>query len=78
MSRDVKIDPAAERVIASIEDEELAARYPDRTHFVSADNPDLATRALFDGDPVAIVYADRQELLVLPEEVHAPRAGLSL
>ena len=71
MSRDAKIDPATERVIASIEDEELAARYPDRTHFISADNPaqgEMATRALFDGDPVAIIYSDGHELLVRPEQ----------
>jgi hypothetical protein len=75
MSRNAKIDPATQRVIASIEDEELAARYPDRTHFISADNPDqgeMATRALFEGDPVVIVYADGHELLVRPEEVHGP------
>lgn len=75
MSRDAKTDPATERVLASIDDEGLAARYPDRTHFISADNPDqgeMATRALFDGDPVVIVYADGHELLVRPEEVHGP------
>lgn len=54
MSRDAKTDPATERVLASIDDEGLAARYPNRTHFISADNPnqdEMATRALFDGDP---------------------------
>ena len=40
MSRDAKTDPATERVLASIDDEGLAARYPNRTHFISADNPD--------------------------------------
>jgi hypothetical protein len=75
MSRDAKTDPATERVLASIDDEVLAARYPNRTHFISADNPnqgEMATRALFDGDPVVIVYADGHELLVRPEEVHGP------
>lgn len=65
-------DTAVEKVIASIGDAELAARYPDRTHFISADNPDqgkMATKALFDGDPVAIVYSDGHELLVRPEHV---------
>lgn len=70
MSREAKIDPATERVLASIDSEELAARYPDRAHFISADDPnqgEMATRALFSGDPVVIVYADGHELLVRPE-----------
>ena len=71
MSRDANIDPATERVIASIEDDELAARYPDRAHFISANDPfhaEMATRALFEGDPVVIVYPDGHELLVRPEQ----------
>ena len=66
------VDPAVEKVIASLGDEELAARYPDRAHFISADNPaqgKMATRALFAGDPVVIVYSDGRELLVRPEHV---------
>ena len=73
MSRDANIDPATEKVLAGIDDEELAARYPNRTHFISAENPhqgEMATRALFEGDPVVIVYPDGHELLVLPEQVH--------
>ncbi len=73
MSQEAKIDPATERVLASIEDEELAARYPNRAHFIAAANPhqgEMATRALFDGDPVVIVYPDGHELLVQPEEAH--------
>jgi hypothetical protein len=76
VSQSAKIDPAADRVIASIGDDALAARYPDRTHFISADNPrhgEMATRALVDGDPVALVYSDGHELLFRPE--HA--AGLT-
>jgi hypothetical protein len=70
MSENAKIDPATERVVASIGDEQLAARYPDRAHFISAENPrhgEMATRALFEGDPVVIVYPDGHELLVRPE-----------
>jgi hypothetical protein len=66
------VDPAVERVIASIGDEELATRYPDRAHFISAGNPhqgEMATQALFAGDPVVIVYPDGHELLVRPEHV---------
>lgn len=70
MSDETKLDPATERVVAGIYDEDLAARYPDRAHFISADDPnqgEMATRALFDGDPVVIVYPDGHELLVRPE-----------
>lgn len=66
------VDPAVEKVIASIGDEELAARYPSRAHFISAENPyqgEMATEALFAGDPVVIVYPDGHELLVRPEHV---------
>lgn len=51
------IDPAAQRVLDGIEDPDLAARYPDRTHFISSTHPDhgeMATRALFAGDPVVV------------------------
>jgi hypothetical protein len=63
-------DAAVEKVIASIGDEELAARYPNRAHFISAENPhqgEMATEALFAGDPVVIVYPDGHELLMRPE-----------
>jgi hypothetical protein len=45
MRRDLKADPATERLIACIEDEEFAARYPGRTHFISADDPHQGTMA---------------------------------
>ena len=70
MSRQPTMDPATKRVLASIEDEELAGRYPNRAHFISAGNPhqgEMATRALLAGDPVVIVYPDGHELLVRPE-----------
>lgn len=35
----------------------------------------MATRALFDGDPVVIVYPDGHELLVRPEQVMVSRAS---
>ena len=68
------ITPATEasvqKVLEGIEDPELAARYPNRTHFIGADNPGsgaMATRALFHGDPVVLVYPDGRELLFTPE-----------
>jgi MYXO-CTERM domain-containing protein len=70
MNSDARMDPATEKVLATISDEQLAARYPDRTHFISAgsaDQGEMATRALFAGDPVAIVYPDGREFLVRPE-----------
>jgi len=74
---DRRVDPAVERVIASIGDAELAARYPDRAHFISSDNPaqgEMATEALFAGDPVVIVYPDGHELLVRPEHARGVAA----
>lgn len=72
-----KADAAVEKVIASIGDDRLAARYPDRAHFISAKSPDqgkMATEALFAGDPVVIVYADGHELLVSPEHARGVAA----
>lgn len=69
MSRDSKADPVTERLIACIEDEEFAAGYPSRTHFISADHPDqggMAVSGLGEGDPVALVYRDGYELLIRP------------
>lgn len=71
-SESSKIDSATQRVLAGIEDPELAARYPDRAHFISSAHPDqgqMATRALFAGDPVVLVFPDGHELLMTPEHV---------
>lgn len=76
MRKDTGIDAATQRVLDSIENEELAASYPNGTHFISAANPNqgqLATRALFAGDPVVIVYEDGHEMLLQPEKA----SGLS-
>lgn len=82
MNRDPKSDPTAERLIACIEDEELAARYPGRTHFISADDPNqgtMAVSALCEGDPVALVDRDGYELLIRPDGASAePRLGISV
>lgn len=75
-----KIDPATQRVLAGIEDPELAARYPGRAHFISSAHPDqgnMATRALFAGDPVVLVFPDGHEFLMTPEHVRG-LAGLLL
>jgi hypothetical protein len=72
MRYDPETDPATERVLATLGDDALADRYPARTHFISAENPEqgqMATRALFDGDPVAIIHADGHEVLLRPEHV---------
>lgn len=63
------IGPATRKVIAGIDDSELDARYPNRTHFVDAQNPHQAlmtSRALFNGDPVVVVYPDGREVLFTP------------
>lgn len=75
-----KIDPATQRVLAGVEDPALAARYPDRTHFISSAHPDqgeMATRALFAGDPVVLLFPDGHELLMTPEHARG-LAGLFL
>lgn len=72
-----QVDPATQRVLDGIDDPELAARYPDRAHFISSVHPkqgEMATRALFDGDPVVIVFPDGHEVLMTPERVWAPAA----
>jgi len=64
------LGPATRKVLATIDDPELDARYPNRTHFVDAQNPDqalLASRALFSGDPVVVVHPDGREVLFTPE-----------
>lgn len=75
MRRDPKADPATERLITCIEDEEFAARYPGRTHFISADDPrqgTMAVGALCEGDPVALVYRNGYELLIRPSGGSVP------
>jgi hypothetical protein len=65
---------AAEKAIGTMLNPELDARYPNRTHFVDADNPDrvlLMRRALLAGDPVALVYPDSREVIFTPEQVPA-------
>lgn len=65
------LNEATKKVLAGIEDAEVAQRYPDRAHFIAADNPrhgEMATRALFGGDPVVLVYPDGHELLMTPEQ----------
>jgi hypothetical protein len=72
-------NPAIAKVLATITDDELAGSYPDRTHFIAADDPhqgEMATRALFSGDPVAIVYPDGHELLIHPDRAHGIGAAL--
>jgi hypothetical protein len=73
------IDPATARVLASIQDPTLAARYPNRAHFISSASPkqsEMATRALFAGDPVVLVYPDGHELLITPDHAHRVAALL--
>jgi hypothetical protein len=67
------IGPATRKVLATIHDPELDARYPNRTHFVDAQNPHQAlmtSRALFSGDPVVVVYPDGREVLFTPQPAH--------
>jgi len=75
------VSPAVQKVLAGMADPELGSRYPNRTHFVDAQNPDqamLTSRALFSGDPVVIVHPDGQEVLFTPEPVRGLAAILFL
>jgi hypothetical protein len=75
------ISPAVEKVIAGIEDPRCDARYPNRTHFIDADNPEqamLTSRALFSGDPVVVVQRDGSEALMTPERTRGLAALLLL
>ena len=75
------IGPAARKVLAMIEDPELDARYPNRTHFIDAQNPHQAlmtSRALFSGDPVVVVYQDGREVLFTPRPTHGLAAAFLL
>lgn len=80
MSAEDGLDSATRKVLATIDDPSIVERYPDRTHFISAPNPaqgEMATRALFAGDPVVLVYPDGHELLITPEQTRG-LAGLFL
>lgn len=73
-------DPATQRLLTAIDDEEVARRYPNGTHFISATDPDhgaMATGALYGGDPVVLVFPDGNELFMTPEHVRG-LAGLLL
>ena len=64
------VEVSVQKVLQGIEDSELAARYPTRAHLIAADHPQyglMATRALFEGDPVVLVYPDGREILFTPE-----------
>jgi hypothetical protein len=76
MSFSEKDDAAARRLEALLCSPEFDT-YPNRTHFIAADNPrqyEMATRALREGDPVLLVYSDGHELLIRPE----PSGGAQL
>ena len=64
------LEAALEKVVSGIADPEVESRYPDRAHFIAADNPrhgEMATKALFAGDPVVLVHPDGRETLLTPE-----------
>jgi hypothetical protein len=74
------LDRATEKALSTIDDPGVERRYPNRTHFIAADNPhhgEMATKALFAGDPVTLVYPDGRELLITPSHARG-LAGLLL
>jgi hypothetical protein len=61
---------AVRKVVDGIGDPRFGARYPDRAHFIDASDPahgDLATRALYSGDPVVLVWPNGVEVVFTPE-----------
>lgn len=76
MSCEDTLDLAVEKVIAGIEDRDVEARYPNRSHFIAADHPEhgaMARRALGEGDPIVLVFPDGYELLIETGEDGAVR-----
>jgi hypothetical protein len=74
-----ELTPAVRKVLAGIEDEELAGRYPNHAHFIDATDPghgEMTTKALLAGEPVVLVYPDGREMLMTPEEATAGFASL--
>jgi hypothetical protein len=70
MSRNQTRDLIFEKILAWGQDPEIGARYPDHTHFIEADDPKHAQRAmkvLREGNPAVLVYPDGHELLICPE-----------
>ena len=52
---------------------------PTGAHFISTESPkqsEMATRALFAGEPVVLVYPDGRELLITPDHAHRVAALL--
>lgn len=75
------LSPSIEKIVAGIDDAQLDGRYPNRTHFVDALNPNqalLTSRALFAGDPAVVVYPDGHEILFTPERTSGLAALLIL
>ncbi|HVQ59083.1 MAG TPA: hypothetical protein VMS60_09295 [Solirubrobacterales bacterium] len=69
MSRAAHLDAATKRVMALANDWEELTRYPNRTHFISAGHPDeelMVSRALAEGEAVAIIHPDGRERLIRP------------
>lgn len=64
-------EPAYERMIACVYDDELSRRYPSPVHFISAANAQhgqMALEALSEGGSVALIYEDGHELLARNED----------
>jgi hypothetical protein len=61
-----------EKILGGMLSADLGERYPNRTHFIDSENPDqalLTSRALFAGDPAAVIYPDGHEILFTPEHL---------
>ena len=70
-------DAAVARMIATI-DNAVADLYPNHTCFIAAANPEhgvMVTRALFEGSPVALIFEDGHEILLIPRTTHSDRSA---
>jgi hypothetical protein len=67
----VNNEPAYERLIACINDEDLYGRYPTPTHFIAATNPEhgqMVLEAIAEGGSVALIYEDGHEVFARNED----------
>jgi len=75
MSRIEASDLIVEKMVAWGQDDQVADRYPNRTHFIAADDREhgaKASRVLAEGDPVVLVFPNGDEVVIEPGENGTP------
>jgi len=64
-----------ERVIAWGQSDEIADRYPNKVHFIAADDTEYALhvrQAFSEGDPVVLVFPNGDEVVIEPGQNGTP------